>query len=397
MNMRWFCFFSVLVLMCVSCAKGNRTPKGFGDFANLVLGQPHYTSATNNAGAAANQTSAKSLSGPRGIFFEGNRLYIVDTANNRLLVWNSNPTRIQQPADLVLGQLDATVNNPNSGGSATCKTLSQPTAVFAKGNKLFIADTGNHRILVYKDVTTLTNGAVADFFIGHRNCEESRANQLDNDTIGVRGDTLNAPQGVFYDGSKIYISDTNNDRVLIYDGMPQGHGLKATIVIGQKDMESNSPRVVDSNTLNRPEGIFVRNNTLFISDTRNHRILVFNSLPTVANASANIVIGQTTFANNSSGTSQSTLSLPTGIHGDAEGIIIADTGNHRVLIFEEIPKVNGGKADFVIGQSDFTSGSANRGATANGDSLSSPRGVYMNGTVVWITDTQNHRALRFGL
>jgi len=84
-----------------------------------IAGQPagagNLTSGTPNDGGL----SGASLSGPVGVWSDGTRLYVVDSGNNRVLVWNAIPSS-PVPADFALGQpagaSNLTTNKPNGGG-----------------------------------------------------------------------------------------------------------------------------------------------------------------------------------------------------------------------------------------------------------------------------------------
>ena len=121
--------------MHLSCVFG--TAPDVVDSAELVLGQTDFLTVSNNAGGGV---SASSLSGPQSIFFDGTKLYIADTNNNRVLIWNVNPTSNKQAADIVIGQADMTSASENRGGAIADNTLFQPTAVHVSSSKLFIAD-----------------------------------------------------------------------------------------------------------------------------------------------------------------------------------------------------------------------------------------------------------------
>lgn len=385
----------LLWLFSLSCATGDGTLED-SEFAKLVLGQANFSSTTNNAGANVNEASSSSLSGPKGVFFDGTRLYIADTLNNRVLIWNSNPTTNSQAADVVLGQTNMTDNNPNRNGAVSCQTLSKPTSVIASGNRLFVADTGNHRILIYDDVTTLANGATADRVVGHSNCVESRPNRLDNGTSGIRDDTLSDPTDLFFDGTRMYVADSGNKRVLIYEGGPSTRGEPANVVVGQSGMDAADDFPPAANTLKRPTSVYASSGRLLISDTDNNRVLIFNTIPTSNNASASHVIGQTGLTTSGSGTTNTTLSAPLKIFArDEDDLIIADSGNHRILIYDTIPGSSGAIASRVLGQPNFDSSQSNRGGTPDSNTLNGPSGVFTNGSIFWITDTGNNRALRF--
>ena len=72
-----------------------------------------------------------------------------------MLIWHAIPTSNAQPADVVLGQPDFDSNLPNVkgiGNDPTAHTLNWPYGLFSDGKSLWIADTGNRRILFYNDI-----------------------------------------------------------------------------------------------------------------------------------------------------------------------------------------------------------------------------------------------------
>ena len=75
---------------------------------------------------------------------------------------------------------------------------------------------------------------------------------------------------------------------------------------------------------------------------------------------------------------------PRGASADATHLVVADTGNHRVLVFD---RANGGEATLVLGQSTFADASPNRGGAANAATLDAPEGVYTDGTRLIVTTT----------
>lgn len=122
----------------------NQVPTANGEAAVLVLGQPDMTSSTANNGGI----SASSMNYPRSVYFDGNRLYVIEEGNNRILIWNSFPTTNGQPADAVFGQDDFNSNAPNKGGAIGMLTLSSPYDMDMTNDRIYIADRGNNRILV---------------------------------------------------------------------------------------------------------------------------------------------------------------------------------------------------------------------------------------------------------
>ena len=112
-----------------------------------------------------------------------------------------------------------------------------------------------------------------------------------------------------------------------------------------------------------PRGVFLINNQLLVADTAQNRLFIWNKLPSSEFQNPDIVLGQEAKAKtgrNASGTvSASSLFYPSGIWSDGEKLIVADAWNHRVLIWLEMPTEDGQAADVVVGQPDFESNQPN--------------------------------------
>jgi sugar lactone lactonase YvrE len=150
--------------------------------------------------------------------------------------------------------------------------------------------------------------------------------------------SLNGPTSVAAGilGTRIYIADTGNHRVLVYDDEPADG--RADAVIGQPDFVSNSPGI-GSDKLDTPSGLNMdAGNRLFVADTNNHRVLVFDQVN--PDGQADHVFGQPDYDSNipnNGGTSDASLFAPTGIATDATfmDVYIADRGNNRVLQYNQ--------------------------------------------------------------
>ena len=76
-----------------------------GGQANLVLGQPDFISS--NPGI-----TSQGMNLPTAVASDGVHLAVADTSNNRVLLWNTIPTQMDQKADVVIGQKDFTSLKP---------------------------------------------------------------------------------------------------------------------------------------------------------------------------------------------------------------------------------------------------------------------------------------------
>ncbi len=175
--------------------------------ADRVFGQPDFSSnAPNNGGV-----SATSLEYPEFVALDAHgNLYVVDTQNNRVLEYDNSLKNVT-PADRVFGQPDFTSNKSNNGG-LSANNLNNPygLALDAQGD-LYVADTGNHRVLEY-DIP-LTSGTTADQVFGQ---PDFSSNTINNG--GVSAKSLSNPAGLAVDAQgDLFVADIENHRVLEYD------------------------------------------------------------------------------------------------------------------------------------------------------------------------------------
>ena len=118
---------------------------------------------------------------------------------------------------------------------------------------------------------------------------------------------------------------------------------------------------------------------LLLADTRNNRIPIWNSLPT-SNRPPDLVLGQPNFYSNAPGTSRDKLRWPVSVATDGQRVIVADTYNHRVLIRNQFPTRNGETADRVLGQDSFEEYRAS--------SIAWPWSVWTDGKKLAVTSTR---------
>jgi len=153
--------------------------------------------------------------------------------------------------------------------------------------------------------------------------------------------------------------------------------------------------VTSQNSFKEPLSVAVYNDVLYILDNVN-RILRFDNASTKTNQpNADGVIGQTDFTSGTTGLSSTKFDMPQFIYIDENGNLwVPDAGNNRVLKFSDVnSKLTDGTAaaDFVLGQTNYTT----KASGTSTSSMNGPNGVCVKGTTVWVSDTWNHRVLRF--
>jgi len=226
---------------------------------------------------------------PTGIAVDSNsqRVYISDPAGNQIKIYDFSGA-------LISTYNPGTLNGPNG------------LAVDSSG-RIYIADSGNDRILVidsslaYVDdfggpginpenlsnpngvaVDTLGNVYVADS--GNDKVKRYLASTFNYDPTGSFGSTgvgttgeFNNPLGIAIDQSgsnKIVVADTGNNRYQVFE---QSFTAPSTLV-----PVSGSPLIVDGSVsgtpFNAPSSVAIDlNNNVYVADTGNHLIAIFNS------------------------------------------------------------------------------------------------------------------------
>ncbi len=334
--------------------QGTRCPACRGE-ASTVLGQSDFN--TNELRPA----SSSNLRNPTAVASDGQRLAVADTANNRVLIWNSIPSNNAQPADLVLGQETFTAFTAPPRGIPG-QRMRGPQGVWIQDNRLFVADSGNSRILIWNNFPT-QNFQPADVVLGQADFNTYVELDLARVAIDPKQDNLVNPVSVTSDGQRLIVSDLGQNRVLIWNSIPTRNAQPADLVLGQADFTSavanNSPKVCESNGIG-PDGN--------------------PGYPAICNA---------------------TLDFPRYALSDGTRLFIADGGNDRVLVYNNFPTRNGQGADVVLGQASSeinrSSDSAFPQFRASADLLRTPMSLAWDGTNLYVSDTYNRRIVVFSM
>jgi len=140
---------------------------------------------------------------------------------------------------------------------------------------------------------------------------------------------------------------------------------------------------------------------LFVVDRSNHRVLIFNSIPTSNAVNPDVVVGQSSFTVGSANaglgsTNAAGFASPLSAAVCANGqFFVSDRNNNRVAGFNRVPATNGASMDFVLGQVNFTTNQANQGGTVKANTLQEPYQALCIKSRFYIADTTNNRVLVF--
>ena len=287
---------------------------------------PRYTSAD---GPATAFRFSVDNSPPAGASIQGQKLVVVE--GDRVAIYDGVPDAAPTVAPF------ATV-----GGAQDCSAslLNRPRAAYlTPSGQLIVADTGNHRVLIWNSIENGGDLRQANVVIGQPNMETCDANA---GSTSATGQTLNEPTSVWSDGVRLIVTDRRNHRVLIWANLPTTDFQEARHVIGQTDPTSNQPNaglgapVITS--LSNPVSVDVsETGQMAVADRQNNRILVWNSIPTASGEPADQVLGQPDFVTGEpSPASVRTLNNPSGVRFDGRNLIVVDGSNNRVLVFRAL-------------------------------------------------------------
>jgi uncharacterized protein (TIGR03437 family) len=440
-KMKSFRALTFLAGAVVVCAQAQTPDFNTGQAARLVIGQKNFTLSDYGA-------TNELIGSPGGLAFANGVLWVVDSNrlgstpnNNRVLRFSdasSYPGPKDKPdilgstcgacrgtASLVMGQPDFSTTNRNLSATG----LRNPIGVATDGKILVIADTDNNRVLIWNSLPR-ANGQPADVVIGQADFTHNGTKVPPTQT------SMRGPEGVWLSNGKLFVADTQDNRILIYSKIPTANNAPADVVVGQAnftafvepDLTSKQPTTA-ANNLQTPVAVSSDGVRMFVSDLGQNRLLIWNTVPTANGAAADVAIGQpdlvSSIENNSysvtdatvntagnptrltkvlcetNGTDSAgsatfprrcaaTLSFPRFAISDGTRLYLADGGNDRILIFNKIPTASGQRADIVIGQPDQFSD--NTGLNPDGtDAFQTPTSLAWDGTNLYVSDGYNRR------
>jgi sugar lactone lactonase YvrE len=406
-------------------------PFTIGQSASRFMGVPQSSPSQD----AVDRTF---MEGATSIFFiaSAGKMGIVDSYSSRILLFDTidkwpDPSQSVSPmASFAFGQADCH-NRGRNGGTATYvpapseSTVFQPLAAAFFNNELYVADTGNSRMIVLPVANGTANCAQAQGtvlgsatrLLGQDTFKMIQPNLIEGREFyfltSVSSGTV-ADAGVAVDNNSdiphLYVADTYNNRVLGFkDFRSLAAGSKADLVLGQQDFNSglcnvtNNPNAMTAATLCRPAGLVVDSNgDLYVADMGNNRVLRFPS-PFAHQGTlqqADLVLGQHQFTFSITDPTSSTMSAPYGLAiGGSNGLLVSDIAHNRVLYFPFTANGtfvagtdNGKAATKVFGQQDFSSTSAGSDVTQ----FNAPHGLSTdNEARLYVADSGNNRIMIF--
>ncbi|MFN3323056.1 MAG: hypothetical protein ACK5AZ_06140 [Bryobacteraceae bacterium] len=292
---------------------------------------------------------------------------------------------------------------------------------------LYVADSGNNRVLGWRNPAAASNGAPADIIIGQRDRFGTSAQGP-----GVSGSTLssglNQPTGLAVDAAgNLYVADAANHRILRFPspGDQSGELVLPDMVIGQKQISQgrqanqgspapNARTVHFTNNAGAAQVVgmaFDPSGNLYISDPGNHRVLRYKASDLASGQNepaADLVLGQLSFETRTAlGASPATnvlykgggqnpgpyMNTPAGLCLDDGGRLYVADALNRVLVFEP-GFVSSTPARRLMGIVVQVAGEPPL-PEVNQFRLRAPQGVFIMGNTPAVVDTFSHRIVQF--
>lgn len=325
-------------------------PDRDGVDADIVLGQASFTA---EGPRAAGQGAANGMHLPTGVIVHEGKLLVADAWHHRILVWEQLPTRSNEPPSYAIGQPDLESIAPNGGGAVSAHTLYWPYGLAVVNGWLWIADTGNRRVLGWPGIPA--QGERASVVLG----QEDFAHNDENRGGAPSGSSFRWPHAIAGDADTLFVADAGNHRVLGWSPLPH-EDRHADLVLGQQDFISNSEmphRKQGAERMRFPYALALQDRTLAVADTANNRVLFWHDASRLhVGMHADAVIGQPDFdasgENRWKTVGEDTLCWPYGVALHDDLLAIADSGNNRVMLWNITTPLSAADAPGVVASHD---------------------------------------------
>ncbi len=253
-------------------------PEDGSALPSVVVGQPSFEGRIDNP-----PCDARTMNHSHGHFLTESGMFLVASSwQNRVLIWDQLPTEDYQPADMVLGQpnLETCLDVPNG------PAFRHPTDIWTDEEKLVIVDSEKNRVLIWNEFPD-ENFEAPDVILGQSDIRNEAPNDDNQDGVPdeqASPRVLDYPRSLHVDEhGQMFVEDMNNHRILIWYEIPTESFAPADVVIGQADFADTggvgeiSEDPPSARTFNSPTGVRVINDKLFVTERFNHRVLMFEA------------------------------------------------------------------------------------------------------------------------
>ena len=304
----------------------------------------------------------------------GDRLFIADSGHHRIVVTGLDGTLLDIVGSGKIGSAD--------GDFATAQ-FSSPQGMALDGDRLWVADTENHLIrqvdLVKKAVTTIAGTGVQLRGLGSGSMAR-RGKPLDT--------PLASPWALATEGEDLYVAMAGTHQIwrMRLDGSrisPYAGNGREDIVDGP--LLPRKPRELGYSSFAQPSGLASDGKLLFVADSEGSSI---RAVPFDARKRVQTLVGTANMPNNRLFTfgdvdgppSKALLQHPLGVVYYQDRLYVADTYNNKIKVLDPAP----GVIETLAG----IGGSADTNSSSGFDE---PAGLTAAKGKLFVADTNNHR------
>jgi DNA-binding beta-propeller fold protein YncE len=252
---------------------------------------------------------------PQGLALDGQTLYVADTENHSIRAIDLANRRVTTLAGT--GHQATQFNIPGQG---TQVSLNSPWDLVFHAGTLYIAMAGMHQIW---SLDTRTQLAAPYAGSSVENIADGPLPQA----------ALAQPSGLTTDGTHLYSADSETSSVRSIDLDSSG---SVTTIVGHGLFDfgdADGPR--NAVLLQHPLGVLFHDGLLYVADTYNNKIKTID--PATGTAHTLIGTGQAGFADGPA--RAATLNEPGGLAFDGGKLYIADTNNHLIRVYDPATKL----------------------------------------------------------
>jgi thiol-disulfide isomerase/thioredoxin len=252
---------------------------------------------------------------PQGLRYDAtaDAIYVADTENHAV-----RKIDLAKKIVTTLAGNGKQAGYPPRGGNGKTVRLSSPWDVLQVGQKLYIAMAGTHQLWTLN----LKNG----------DCIPYAGTAGENIKDGeVRQALLAQPSGLAYDGTRLFFADSEVSAVR-YADLKKG---EVRTLIGEGlfeygDVDGTYPKA----RLQHPLGVVYKDGFVYVADSYNHKIKRID--PNLRKVETFIGTGRN--GNTNGAAKQATLNEPAGLAWLGNKLYIADTNNNQIRVYDGATK-----------------------------------------------------------
>ncbi len=354
--------FNNRILIWNKLPTGNTTP-------DLVLGQKDFYS--NNPGKGLDQ-----MNWPVSVAIAGNKLVVADTYNDRILIWNSFPTKNGQPADLAIND---DRNNPK-------RNIGWPWAVWTNGEKFIVTSTSGAKVLIWNKFPTQNDESADIVLYAQNNFGTPRSIGSDGKhlIIGDHNSKVSGGRGNFFwknfpttdnQPYDFYVADVSRmsepvkppnvmgdilwgatftpegkligvaNMLYIWNSFPENENDGPDLAVGAPNRESKVGYDFGGSQSGDGSGIAMAGNKVYISLYNGNKIVGFNSFPTKSDQKPDFAVGAPDINTNTLKTNYfATNAIPLT---DGKSLFVLSNYDSTLYVWKSLPDESGTKPDFV--------------------------------------------------